>query len=74
LKYRKLVKTGFKVSEISLETWQVGGKWGESFNNSTSERILYTAIDAGINFIDTADVYSNGLSEQAILPSAENEE
>jgi aryl-alcohol dehydrogenase-like predicted oxidoreductase len=66
MKFRKLGKTGFNVSEISLGTWQVGGKWGEVFNDTTADRILNTTIDAGINFIDTADVYSNGLSERAI--------
>jgi aryl-alcohol dehydrogenase-like predicted oxidoreductase len=66
MKFRRLGKTGFNVSEISLGTWQVGGKWGEVFNDTNAERILNTAIDSGINFIDTADVYSNGLSEQAI--------
>jgi len=66
MEYRKLGKTGFKISEISLGTWQVGGKWGEPFNNDNADQIINTAIDAGINFIDTADVYSNGLSEKAI--------
>ncbi len=66
MKYRKFGKTGFNVSEISLGTWQVGGKWGEAFNDANADRILNTAIDSGINFIDTADVYSNGLSEKAI--------
>jgi aryl-alcohol dehydrogenase-like predicted oxidoreductase len=66
MKFRKLGKTGFNVSEISLGTWQVGGKWGEAFNDTNAELIINTAIDSGINFIDTADVYSNGLSEKAI--------
>src|SRR5690606_27698584 len=68
MKYRKLGKTGFNVSEISLGTWQVGGKWGEPFNDQNADRILNTAIDAGINFIDTADVYGNnvGESEKAV--------
>ena len=66
MKYRKLGKTGFNVSEISLGTWQVGGKWGEPFCNANADEIINTAIDSGINFIDTADVYNNGLSEEAI--------
>lgn len=66
MEYRKLGKTGFNVSEIGLGTWQVGGKWGEIFNDANADRIINTAIDAGINFIDTADVYSAGLSERAI--------
>ncbi len=66
MNYRILGKTGFSVSEISLGTWQVGGKWGSSFNDKNADRILNTAIDMGVNFIDTADVYSNGLSETAV--------
>jgi len=66
MKYRKLGKTGFNVSEISLGTWQVGGKWGEKFNDANADQIINSAIDSGINFIDTADVYSDGLSEKAI--------
>lgn len=66
MKYKKLGKTGFNVSEISLGTWQVGGKWGEPFSNANADEIINTAIDSGINFIDTADVYNNGLSEEAI--------
>jgi aryl-alcohol dehydrogenase-like predicted oxidoreductase len=66
MNYRRLGKTGFEVSEISLGTWQVGGKWGETFNERNADQILNLAIDSGINFIDTADVYNNGLSEKAI--------
>ena len=66
MNYRTLGKTGFEISEISLGTWQVGGKWGASFNDQSAEEILHTAIDHGINFIDTADVYSSGLSEAAV--------
>lgn len=66
MKYRKLGKTGLKVSEISLGTWQVGGKWGSSFNDKSADEIINRAIDSGVNFIDTADVYENGLSEKAV--------
>ena len=64
--YRTLGKTGFSISEISLGTWQVGGKWGEPFNPGNAERILNAAVDAGINFIDTADVYGDWESEKAV--------
>lgn len=64
--YRVLGKTGFKISEISLGTWQVGGKWGDSFSHENAEKVINTAIDAGINFIDTADVYGDGESEKAV--------
>ncbi|MGI4872385.1 MAG: aldo/keto reductase [Janthinobacterium lividum] len=64
--YRTLGKTGFSISEISLGTWQVGGKWGEPFDHANADHILSAAVDAGINFIDTADVYSDGESEKAV--------
>lgn len=66
MNYRKLGKTNFNVSEISLGTWQVGGKWGTTFNDKTADELINTAIDNGVNFIDTADVYENGLSETAV--------
>lgn len=66
MNYRTLGKTGFSVSEISLGTWQVGGKWGDPFDPSTAEKILNEAVEAGVNFIDTADVYGDGESEKAI--------
>ena len=66
MKYRRLGKTNFNVSEISLGTWQVGGVWGSGFDDQHAERIINEAIDQGINFIDTADVYESGLSEAAV--------
>ena len=66
MKYRLLGRTGFNVSEISLGTWQVGGKWGEPFRHDNADRILHAAVDQGINFIDTADVYGDGESEKAV--------
>nr|WP_314895563.1 aldo/keto reductase [uncultured Flavobacterium sp.] len=66
MNYRRLGKTDFEISEISLGTWQVGGKWGSPFNDKTADELINTAIDNGVNFIDTADVYENGLSETAV--------
>jgi aryl-alcohol dehydrogenase-like predicted oxidoreductase len=66
MNFRTLGKTRFSISEISLGTWQVGGKWGAPFSDKVADSILHAAIDAGINFIDTADVYSAGLSEAAV--------
>jgi aryl-alcohol dehydrogenase-like predicted oxidoreductase len=63
---RTLGKTGFSISEISLGTWQVGGKWGEPFSHANADHILNAAVDAGINFIDTADVYGDSESEKAV--------
>jgi aryl-alcohol dehydrogenase-like predicted oxidoreductase len=66
MNYRRLGKTDFEISEIALGTWQVGGKWGSLFNDKTADELINTAIDNGVNFIDTADVYENGLSETAV--------
>jgi aryl-alcohol dehydrogenase-like predicted oxidoreductase len=66
MKKRVLGKTGFEVSEVSLGTWQVGGKWGSAFDEANAERIINAAVDGGVNFIDTADVYSDGMSETAV--------
>lgn len=66
MNYRKLGKTNLNISEIALGTWQVGGKWGSPFNDKTADELINTAIDNGVNFIDTADVYENGLSETAV--------
>lgn len=66
MQQRRLGKTGFTISEISLGTWQVGGKWGEPFDHDNADRILNAAVDGGINFIDTADVYGDGDSEKAV--------
>lgn len=72
MKYRILGKTNFKISEVSLGTWQVGGKWGTSFDDKNAEEIINKAIEKGVNFIDTADVYSNGLSEKAVARVVKN--
>lgn len=66
MNYRKLGKTNFEISEIALGTWQVGGKWGSAFDDKSADELINTAIDKGVNFIDTADVYENGLSEKAV--------
>lgn len=66
MKKRLLGKTGFEISETALGTWQVGGKWGHDFSHKNADIILNTAVDNGINFIDTADVYGDGESEKAV--------
>jgi aryl-alcohol dehydrogenase-like predicted oxidoreductase len=65
MKYRRLGKTGFEVSEVSLGTWQIGASWG-TITEKDSIQLLHTAIDNGINFFDTADVYGDGRSERLI--------
>ena len=63
--YRKLGKTNFNVSEVSLGAWQIGGAWGD-VPDASAEQVLRAAIEHGINFIDTADVYGDGRSERFI--------
>ncbi len=65
MEYRELGRTGWKVSEISFGAWAIGGTWGEVDDNE-SLAALNTAIDLGVNFIDTADVYGDGRSERLI--------
>lgn len=66
MNYRTLGKTNWKISEIGLGTWQVGGGWGSAFDPKVAEEILHAAFDKGVNFVDTADVYDAGLSESAV--------
>ena len=66
MKQRVFGRTGRSVSEIGLGTWQLGTKWGDPFNREEAFKILETAEAAGITFIDTADVYNGGKSEEAI--------
>lgn len=59
-------KTGKKISKIGLGTWQLGAKWGEPFNEEEALKILDATYQTGINFIDTADIYNDGMSEKII--------
>src|SRR5450755_3828621 len=63
--YRVLGRTGWKVSEISFGAWAIGGSWGQ-VSDEDAMAALYKAIDSGVNFIDTADVYGDGRSERFI--------
>ncbi len=62
MKYRPLGKTGYNVSEIGFGAWAIGGSWGNQ-DDDDSLKALHTAIDKGVNFIDTAAVYGDGKSE-----------
>jgi aryl-alcohol dehydrogenase-like predicted oxidoreductase len=62
IEYRDLGKTGVKVSPLCLGAMMFGA-WGNT-DREDSIRIIHRALDAGINFIDTADVYSRGESEE----------
>ena len=65
MKYRKLGRTGWKVSEISFGAWAVGGAWG-TVDDNESLAALHAALDGGVNFFDTADVYGDGRSERLL--------
>jgi aryl-alcohol dehydrogenase-like predicted oxidoreductase len=62
---RVLGRTGWKVSEISFGAWAIGGAWGD-VSDSESLAALEKAVDCGVNFIDTADVYGMGRSERLV--------
>jgi aryl-alcohol dehydrogenase-like predicted oxidoreductase len=63
MNYRALGRTGWKISEISFGAWAIGGSWG-NVDDSESLAALHTALDGGVNFFDTADVYGDGRSER----------
>ena len=65
MKYRPLGKTGMNVAEVSFGAWAIGGSWGE-VDDKQSLAALHKAVDLGVNFIDTADVYGDGRSERLI--------
>jgi aryl-alcohol dehydrogenase-like predicted oxidoreductase len=65
MEYRKLGRTGWNVSAISFGAWAIGSAWG-SVNDKDSLAAIHTALDAGVNFFDTADVYGDGRSERLL--------
>lgn len=65
MEFRRFGKTGWQVSDIGFGAWAIGGDWG-SVSEGDALDALRTAIGAGVNFIDTADVYGDGRSERLI--------
>ncbi len=65
MKYRELGRTGWKVSTISFGAWAIGGTWG-AVDDKDSLAALHRALDLGVNFFDTADVYGDGRSERLL--------
>jgi aryl-alcohol dehydrogenase-like predicted oxidoreductase len=65
MQYRELGRTGFKVSTISFGAWAIGGTWG-NVDDKESIAALHKALDVGVNFFDTADVYGEGRSERLL--------
>lgn len=65
MQYRPLGRTGWNVSTISFGAWAIGGTWGD-VDDAESMGALHQALDLGVNFFDTADVYGDGRSERLI--------
>jgi len=67
LKYKKLGKSGIKVSEIGFGAWTIAlNWWGKEIEEDEAKRMLKKAYDLGINFFETADMYGKGKSEKLI--------
>jgi aryl-alcohol dehydrogenase-like predicted oxidoreductase len=65
VEYRQLGQTDMRVSTVSFGAWAIGGDWG-AVDDNESMGALHAALDAGVNFIDTADVYGDGRSERLV--------
>ena len=66
MQYRRLGRTGLKISEIGFGAWGIGGLQWIGAEDSVSLRALHRAADLGLNFIDTALAYGEGHSERVI--------
>ncbi|MGO4110732.1 aldo/keto reductase [Paenibacillus sp. YAF4_2] len=73
MQYRGLGSSELKVSEISFGTWAIGGAWG-NVNDKESLLALEAAMDKGVNFFDTADVYGDGHSERLLAQATKGRE
>lgn len=63
---RTFGRAGLTVPEIGLGCWQLGGGWGNDWDDGVAQQTLATAFETGVRFIDTADVYGDGASERSI--------
>lgn len=70
MKYNQLGNTDLNISELSFGTWAIGGAWGK-LDDQEALKALDKAMDAGVNFFDTADVYGDGHSEELLAKSIE---
>src|SRR6478672_13048326 len=62
---RTLGRTGYDVSVVGLGTWQLGADWGD-VSEDDAMKVLRAAVESGVTFFDTADVYGDGRSERII--------
>lgn len=65
MQYRKFGRTGWEVSSVSFGAWAIGGSWG-TVDDEDSMAALHAAVEHGVNFFDTADVYGDGRSERLL--------
>jgi aryl-alcohol dehydrogenase-like predicted oxidoreductase len=65
MEYRELGRTGWRVSAVSFGAWAIGGSWG-AVDDDAAMAALHRALDRGVNFFDTADVYGDGRSERLL--------
>lgn len=65
MQYRELGRTGWQISTVSFGAWAIGGSWG-AVDDADSLAALHRAVELGVNFFDTADVYGDGHSEQLL--------
>jgi aryl-alcohol dehydrogenase-like predicted oxidoreductase len=65
INHRRFSRTGWDVAEIGFGAWAIGGSWGD-VSDADARQALHAALDAGVTFIDTADVYGDGRSERII--------
>lgn len=73
MNYRELGNTGLNISEVSFGTWAIGGSWGKT-TDEESLKALHHAIENGVNFFDTADVYGDGHSEKLLAKATKGKE
>jgi aryl-alcohol dehydrogenase-like predicted oxidoreductase len=73
MNYRELGNTGMMISEVSFGTWAIGGSWGKT-SDAEALKSLEFAIDQGVNFFDTADVYGDGHSEELLAKATKGKE
>ena len=65
MQYRELGRTGWQVSTMSFGAWAIGSAWG-AVDDQESAAALRRAVELGVNFFDTADVYGDGHSERLL--------
>lgn len=65
MKYRELGRTGWRVSSVSFGAWAIGAEWG-NVDDQESLAALHRAVECGVNFFDSADVYGDGRSERLL--------